>query len=211
MVCINITQPDLFISLPPTAGITNKWDTTAIPFQHIGRGSEMWKHPQSIQIILNNMAGNSLTVFQFNFIVNNLQFDLILTFLPLMWLRGRGGGRLGLAERGRNGERHCLCSLTVNASIWLGGRTPILTESDRWWRDRENGSALDSGWGLVWLRVMASAIPSAAAWLQRLQWMQGEKYEAGGGNKNEFWFYINELKLFLQILHPKRKKTNIIN
>lgn len=56
-------------------------------------------------MILNNMAGNNVTVFQFNFIVNNLQFDFY--FLPSMFLEietgaasARGGGRS--VERGRD-------------------------------------------------------------------------------------------------------------
>lgn len=82
---------------------------SAIPFQHIGMGNMMWKHTESIQLILNNMAGNNVTVFQFNFIVNNLQFDF--DFLPSMLLEIEMGAALAwrggwLVDQGRNGEWH---------------------------------------------------------------------------------------------------------
>lgn len=69
----------------------------------------MWKHTESIPLILNNMAGNNVTVFQFNFIVNNLQFDFY--FLPSMLLEIEMGAALAwrggwLVDQGRNGEWH---------------------------------------------------------------------------------------------------------
>lgn len=69
--------------------------------------------PRERSQILNNTAGNNATVFQFNFIVNNLRFDLI-SILSSLWLQmetgsafaEREGGGAGLMEGCRNGEWH---------------------------------------------------------------------------------------------------------
>lgn len=59
------------------------------------------------------MAGNNLTVFQFNFILNNLQFDLIFLFSSLAVAPDSDGRcrRDGVEDcfgggGGRNGEWH---------------------------------------------------------------------------------------------------------
>lgn len=75
---------------------------SAILFQHIGEG-EYEEAPRERSLILNNMTGNNMTVFQFNFIVNNLRFDLIVIFFPHCGVRQkRAPSRLVGREKGQN-------------------------------------------------------------------------------------------------------------
>lgn len=63
---------------------------SAIPFQHIGMRYDV-EAPGERSLILNNMAGNNVTVFQFNFIVNNLHIWFDFYSLLSLWLEIEAG------------------------------------------------------------------------------------------------------------------------
>lgn len=74
------SQSHSFLSLSLSASITIKWETTVAFFYLSNCISTYWcgeyvEAPTECSLILNNMAGNNVTVFQFNFIVTNLRFD----------------------------------------------------------------------------------------------------------------------------------------
>lgn len=92
------------------------------------------------RLILNNIAGNTLTVFQFSFAVNNLRMWFDFHSAPSLWLEGGGlrGSRRGGGWRGRNVDADIRC----HVSVLLTWRRPSsdraadnVSDSEAWWRD----------------------------------------------------------------------------